>query len=300
MDDDQHLAEQPEPPTPVEDALEQTAVPQLGLSVAVLAAIFVGGALGTVARYQLDAHHPVAQGGFPWVTLLINLSGSLAIGFLVPLTEHAAQRAPWPVPSLSWASWGAGPRTPPWRWTRRCWPGTATSASSSPMSSPRWRVAWPSSSPAMPSDGNWSRHDGGERLLPHPRASPRRRAVRRSGRGAARALVIHHIGVRRVDPLPLGTMLVNASGSLLLGILTGLSLYHGLGPHWLAVAGVGFCGGYTTWSTASWESVHLAADGPPRHRRALHRRQPGRLHRRRCHWSRAHRCRLSRVASSDV
>ena len=120
------------------------------------------------------------------------------------------------------------------------------------------------------------------------------------GAGAVlRALVIHHIGVRRVDPLPLGTMLVNASGSLLLGILTGLSLYHGLGPHWLAVAGVGFCGGYTTWSTASWESVHLA-DGPPRHRRALHRRQPGRLHRRRCHWSRAHRCRLSRVASSDV
>ena len=100
MDDDQHLAEQPEPPTPVEDALEQTAVPQLGLSVAVLAAIFVGGALGTVARYQLDAHHPVAQGGFPWVTLLINLSGSLAIGFLVPLTEHAAQRAPLARPFL--------------------------------------------------------------------------------------------------------------------------------------------------------------------------------------------------------
>jgi CrcB protein len=82
------------------------------------------------------------------------------------------------------------------------------------------------------------------------------------GAGAVlRALVIHHIGVRRVDPLPLGTMLVNGSGSLLLGILTGLSLYHGLGPHWLAVAGVGFCGGYTTWSTASWESVHLVRTG---------------------------------------
>ena len=78
------------------------------------------------------------------------------------------------------------------------------------------------------------------------------------GAGAVlRALLIHHVGARRSDPLPLGTMLVNASGSLLLGILTGLSLYHGLGSHLLAVIGVGLCGGYTTWSTASWETVHL-------------------------------------------
>ena len=73
------------------------------------------------------------------------------------------------------------------------------------------------------------------------------------------ALLIHHIGVRRQDPLPVGTMVVNASGSLLLGILTGLSLYHGFGSHALAVAGTGLCGGYTTWSTASWESIHLSA-----------------------------------------
>ena len=78
------------------------------------------------------------------------------------------------------------------------------------------------------------------------------------GAGAVlRALLIHHVSVRRSDPLPLGTMLVNASGSLLLGILTGLSIYHGLGSHLLAVVGVGLCGGYTTWSTASWETIHL-------------------------------------------
>jgi CrcB protein len=85
------------------------------------------------------------------------------------------------------------------------------------------------------------------------------------GAGAVlRALVIHHVGLRRNDPLPVGTMIVNASGSLLLGILTGLSLYHGLGSHLLAVIGVGLCGGYTTWSTASWETVHLFHTG---HRR---------------------------------
>lgn len=82
------------------------------------------------------------------------------------------------------------------------------------------------------------------------------------GAGAVlRALLIHHVSVRRADPLPLGTMLVNASGSLLLGVLTGLSLYHGLGPHVLAVIGVGLCGGYTTWSTASWETIHLLHTG---------------------------------------
>jgi CrcB protein len=82
------------------------------------------------------------------------------------------------------------------------------------------------------------------------------------GAGAVlRALLIHHVALRRNDPLPVGTMLVNASGSLLLGILTGLSLYHGLGSHLLAVIGVGLCGGYTTWSTASWETMHLLHTG---------------------------------------
>jgi fluoride exporter len=82
------------------------------------------------------------------------------------------------------------------------------------------------------------------------------------GLGAVlRALLIHHSARRRSDPLPVGTLLVNVSGSLLLGIFTGFSLYHGFGPHDLDVAGVGLCGGYTTWSTASWESVHLYRDG---------------------------------------
>lgn len=76
-----------------------------------------------------------------------------------------------------------------------------------------------------------------------------------------RALVIHHVSIRRDDPLPLGTLLVNISGSTLLGVMTGLSLYHGLGSHVLAVVGIGLCGGYTTWSTASWESVHLVRAG---------------------------------------
>jgi CrcB protein len=76
------------------DLLDEPVLPILGLSVGPLAAVFLGGALGTVARYLLEVHHSAGAGAFPWITLLVNLTGSLAIGFLVPLTEHAARRAP--------------------------------------------------------------------------------------------------------------------------------------------------------------------------------------------------------------
>ncbi len=48
----------------------------------------------------------------------------------------------------------------------------------------------------------------------------------------------------RPDGLPWGTIAVNVGGSLLLGVLTGL----GLSGDTLALLGVGFCGGLTTYS----------------------------------------------------
>ncbi len=76
------------------DLIDEPVLPLLGLSATTLAAVFVGGAFGTVARYLLEAHRPVAAGGLPWVTLLVNLTGSFAIGLLIPLTEHVSHRAP--------------------------------------------------------------------------------------------------------------------------------------------------------------------------------------------------------------
>jgi CrcB protein len=79
---------------PDRELLDEPVLPLFGLSAGTMCAIFLGGALGTLARYELAAHHPIAAGGFPWVTLLVNLSGSLAIGLLVPLTQHVSLRVP--------------------------------------------------------------------------------------------------------------------------------------------------------------------------------------------------------------
>lgn len=60
---------------------------------------------------------------------------------------------------------------------------------------------------------------------------------------------------------PWGTFVVNISGSLLLGIITGLALYHGLAPIPRVAIGTGFCGAYTTFSTFSYETVRLLEEG---------------------------------------
>lgn len=53
-----------------------------------------------------------------------------------------------------------------------------------------------------------------------------------------------------------GTFAVNALGSFALGLLVGLSP----GGAWLDVAGIGFLGGYTTFSTAMLQAVQSAGD----------------------------------------
>jgi CrcB protein len=60
---------------------------------------------------------------------------------------------------------------------------------------------------------------------------------------------------------PLGTFIVNMSGSLLLGLLTGLADGHGAPPVAAMVAGTGLLGGYTTFSTFTWESLQLFEEG---------------------------------------
>ncbi|MCG7633893.1 fluoride efflux transporter CrcB [Gordonia McavH-238-E] len=56
---------------------------------------------------------------------------------------------------------------------------------------------------------------------------------------------------------PWGTFAINVSGSALLGVLAGVVVFHGAPHEWQLIAGTGFCGGYTTFSTASFETVRL-------------------------------------------
>ncbi|MGV9857328.1 fluoride efflux transporter CrcB [Gordonia sp. NPDC003425] len=62
----------------------------------------------------------------------------------------------------------------------------------------------------------------------------------------------------RSTTFPFATVGINLSGSFLLGVLAGLVIYHAIPAEVQTVVGTGFCGGFTTFSTASFESVRLA------------------------------------------
>lgn len=70
--------------------------------------------------------------------------------------------------------------------------------------------------------------------------------------------VMTRLGVR----FPMGTLLVNVSGSFLIGVLMTL-LTERLQPHpnlrFLLI--VGFLGGYTTFSSFEWETLALVKEG---------------------------------------
>lgn len=61
--------------------------------VPVLAAVSAGGVVGAAARYGLGLAWPHPPAGFPWATLVINVSGCLLIGALmVVVTEVVTGR----------------------------------------------------------------------------------------------------------------------------------------------------------------------------------------------------------------
>lgn len=82
------------------------------------------------------------------------------------------------------------------------------------------------------------------------------------GLGAVVRLVFDGFLRSRVKvAFPLGTTVINVTGSLLLGFVTGLALTHAMPLEWRLILGTGFLGGYTTFSTASFETVRLAQEG---------------------------------------
>ena len=81
------------------------------------------------------------------------------------------------------------------------------------------------------------------------------------GMGAALRLILDGLIRARVkSTYPVGTTAINVTGSFLLGLVTGIATSQLVSHQWQLVLGTGFLGGYTTFSTASLETVRLIED----------------------------------------
>jgi fluoride exporter len=73
----------------------------------------------------------------------------------------------------------------------------------------------------------------------------------------ARALLTHVVNLHADRAFPYGTLTVNLSGAIALGVLAG----SGLSGDGLRIAGTGLIGAYTTFSTWMLETHHADATG---------------------------------------
>lgn len=75
---------------------------------------------------------------------------------------------------------------------------------------------------------------------------------------AARYLLGNFINKKRkLSPFPLGTWVINFTGSFLLGVLANLHLSNDISDGVWFFVGIGFCGAYTTFSTFGYETITL-------------------------------------------
>ena len=78
--------------------------------------------------------------------------------------------------------------------------------------------------------------------------------------GVARYGVGHMLGWPGAA-FPWATLLINVSGSLLITVFAGMMEARGLAPQWQALLTIGFCGGYTTFSAFSLETLAMLQSG---------------------------------------
>jgi CrcB protein len=80
--------------------------------------------------------------------------------------------------------------------------------------------------------------------------------------GGASRFALSSFIQQRAGVLPVGTLIVNITGSLALGFLLRYALGStSVSAETRALLTTGFCGGYTTFSTFSYETVKLIEDG---------------------------------------
>ncbi|MBT2618995.1 MULTISPECIES: fluoride efflux transporter CrcB [unclassified Bacillus (in: firmicutes)] len=76
---------------------------------------------------------------------------------------------------------------------------------------------------------------------------------------AARFLLGSFINNRakKIHPFPLGTWVINITGSFFLGVIANLHLNSQISDWVWFFGGIGFCGAYTTFSTFGYETITL-------------------------------------------
>lgn len=86
------------------------------------------------------------------------------------------------------------------------------------------------------------------------------------GVGGALGSIVRHLSAATVtrwlpSAFPWGTFAVNILGSLIIGLVYGLAQRYQGGPEWRLFLATGFCGGFTTFSSFSYENVQLLQTG---------------------------------------
>lgn len=79
--------------------------------------------------------------------------------------------------------------------------------------------------------------------------------------GTLRYLATQFIQNKFLSSFPYGTLGVNIAGCFLIGLVFGLSEKTNLSAEWRLFLAAGFCGGFTTFSAFSNETLALLRDG---------------------------------------
>ncbi len=79
--------------------------------------------------------------------------------------------------------------------------------------------------------------------------------------GVLRYLMVLWCGQKHTSDFPVGTLLVNLLGCLLIGVMFHLSEHWNLSPEWRMAITTGLLGGFTTFSAFSMETMVMLRGG---------------------------------------